>query len=209
MVICDSLGGRGQGNVRLSWWVINRLYTGNDMRNSTYNLHRDFWYNDPANSKFGQKVVPAAGDTLYRLAPYTTKWNFTLPNDVLVSSTYKDLIMMRLGETYLLLAEAQFKQGKLPEAAASLNVVRSRAQASQIQSTDVTLDFILDERARELIGEENRRMTLVRTGTLVDRVKKLNYGVTSNIQDFNKLLPIPQSEIDLNKDGDLKQNPGY
>jgi len=209
MVICDSLGGRGQGNVRLSWWVINRLYTGSDIRNSTYNLHRDFWYNDPANSKFGQKVVPAAGDTLYRLAPYTTKWNFTLPNDVLVSSTYKDLIMMRLGETYLLLAEAQFKQGKLPEAAASINVVRSRAQASQIQSTDVTLDFILDERARELIGEENRRMTLVRTGTLVDRVKRLNYSVTSNIQEFNKLLPIPQGEIDLNKDGDLKQNPGY
>jgi starch-binding outer membrane protein, SusD/RagB family len=209
MVICDSLGGRGQGNVRLSWWVINRLYTGNDMRNSKYSLHRDFYYNDPNNANFGKKVIPASADTLYRLAPYTTKWNFTLPTDVLVSSTYKDLIIMRLGETYLLMAEAQFKQGKLAEAAASMNVIRSRAQASLIQPSDVTLDYILDERARELIGEENRRMTLVRTGTLIDRVKRLNYGVPSNIQEFNKLLPIPQSEIDLNKDGILKQNPGY
>lgn len=209
MLICDSLGGRGQGNVRLSWWVINELYTGNDMRNSTYSIHRDFWYNDPANAKFGQKVIPAAGDTLFRLAPYTTKWNFTLPNDVLVSSTYKDLIMMRLGETYLLKAEAQFKQGKLIEAAASINKIRSRAQASQLQPAEITLDIILDERARELIGEENRRMTLVRTGTLVERVRRLNAGVTSNIQEHNKLLPIPQSEIDLNKDAKLEQNPGY
>jgi hypothetical protein len=209
MVICDSLGGRGQGNVRLSWWVINKLYTGNDMRNSKYNIHRNFYYNDPASSKFGQKVIATPADTLYRLAPYTTKWNFTLPNDVLVSSTYKDLIMMRLGETYLLLAEAQFKQGKLAEAAASINVVRSRAQASLIQASDVNLDFILDERARELIGEENRRMTLVRTGTLVDRVKRLNYVPASNIQEYNKLLPVPQSEIDLNKDAELLQNPGY
>jgi starch-binding outer membrane protein, SusD/RagB family len=209
MVICDSLGGRGQGNVRLSWWVINKLYNGNDMRNSKYNLHRDFWFNDPANSKFGQKIIAAPADTLYRLAPYTTKWNFTLPTDVLVSSTYKDLIIMRLGETYLLLAEAQFKQGKLTEAAASINMIRSRAQATLVQPSDVTLDFILDERTRELIGEENRRMTLVRTGTLIDRIKRLNYVTNSNVQDFNILLPIPQSEIDLNKDGDLEQNPGY
>lgn len=209
MLICDSLGGRGTGNVRLSWWVINKLYTGNDMRNSKYSIHRDFWYNDPKNSNYGKKVVLTPGDTLFKLAPYTTKWNFTLPNDVLVSSTFKDLIYMRLGETYLLMAEAQFKQGKLTGAAASINAIRSRAQASLVQPSDITLDFILDERARELIGEENRRMTLVRTGTLIERVRRLNSAVPSNIQEYNKLLPIPQSEIDLNKDAKLEQNPGY
>lgn len=209
MTVCDSLGGRGQARLRLSWWVINKLYTGTDMRNSRFNLRRNFWYNNPASSKFGQKVVPAASDTLAIFAPYTTKWNYTIPSNLSIAQVYKDLIMMRLGETYLLLAEAQFKQGKLTEAAASINVLRSRAQASQIQASDITLDFILDERARELIGEENRRMTLVRTGTLLDRVTKLNFATSSTIKDYNKLLPIPQSEIDLNKDSKFGQNPGY
>jgi hypothetical protein len=65
---------------------------------------------------------------------------------------------------------------------------------------------------RELLAEENRRMTLMRTGTLVDRTKKYNtqninpvLGLTSK----NLLLPIPQSERDLNKDAVLEQNQGY
>ena len=82
----------------------------------------------------------------------------------------------------------------------------------------MSLDFILDERARELVGEENRRMTLVRTGTLVERAKRLcgtvtlaggNIETTNGIQDYNVLLPIPQTEIDLNKDAVLEQNSGY
>jgi len=81
----------------------------------------------------------------------------------------KDFIMMRLGETYLLLAEAQVKLGDLGGAATTINVLRTRAQVPLVSAAQMNLDFILDERARELIGEENRRMTLMRTGTLVDR----------------------------------------
>jgi len=209
LLICDSLGGRGIGRLRLSPWVINGLYTGNDMRNSKYNLYRDFYYNDPTNAKFGQKVIPAPGDTLFRIVPFTTKWNHFIATDITGNGSFKDLIMMRLGETYLLLAEAQFKQGKLTEAAASINVLRARAQAAPVVEADINLDFILDERARELIGEENRRMTLVRTGTLVERVMRLNPKENSTIQPHNMLLPIPQSEIDLNKDAKLDQNTGY
>ena len=77
----------------------------------------------------------------------------------------------------------------------------------------MTLDFILDERARELIGEENRRMTLMRTKKLVDRVKRLNASSAVNpvqgIADKHLLLPIPLNEIQLNKDAVLQQNPGY
>jgi hypothetical protein len=209
MAICDSLGGRGLGRMRLSPWVINSLYKGNDMRNSRYSIRRVFYYNDPSSPKYGQKVIPAPGDTLYRIVPYTTKWNHFIPTDEFGSGAYKDLIMMRLGETYLLLAEAQFKQGKSTDAAKSINVLRSRAQVSLVTGSDISLDFILDERSRELIGEENRRMTLVRTGTLLERVKRLNPGENSTIQDYNKLMPIPQTEIDLNKDAKLGQNPGY
>jgi starch-binding outer membrane protein, SusD/RagB family len=76
-----------------------------------------------------------------------------------------------------------------------------------------TLDYILDERARELVGEENRRMTLMRTGKLVERAKRPNavspLNPLSGIEDKHLLMPIPQSEIDLNKDAVLEQNPGY
>jgi hypothetical protein len=116
---------------------------------------------------------------------------------------------MRLSETYLLLAEAQWMQDKASEAASSLNVVRGRANASLVDAADVTLDYILDERARELIGEEDRRVTLVRTGTLIDRVKAHNPVTAPYIQNHNMLLPIPQTQIDLNKDAELTQNPGY
>jgi hypothetical protein len=130
----------------------------------------------------------------------------------------KDFMLMRLGETYLLLAEAQFKQGKLADAASSINVLRQRSFTSypttgQVSSADITMDFILDERARELIGEENRRMTLMRTKTLVDRATRLNSNSAVNpirgLSSTHLLMPIPLTEIQLNKDAVLAQNPGY
>lgn len=218
MIVADSLGGRGVGRLRLSNFVLYDLYKGNDMRNSEYNIKRKFYYNDPKSpAKLGKQVVVgapplgiAATDTIYKIAPYTTKWNYYNPlQDGTRFASYKDLIMMRLGETYLLMAEAQFKQGKITEAAASINVLRTRVQASLVLPADVTLDIILDERARELIGEENRRMTLVRTKTLVSRAMQLNSANITGLQDFNMLLPIPQTEIDLNNGAVLAQNPGY
>ncbi|SNR80043.1 RagB/SusD family nutrient uptake outer membrane protein [Hymenobacter mucosus] len=209
MLVADSLGGRGVGRLRLSDWVIYRLYrNGPDMRNSKYNLRRRFYYNNPASANFGKRVVVTGSDTL-RIAPHTTKWNQFNPNDVFGFGTIKDLTMMRLGETYLLLAEAQFKQGKVAAAATSINVLRTRAQAAQVTSSDISLDFILDERARELIGEEQRRLTLLRTGTLISRVSRLNPTFVTGLTQKNLLLPIPQTEIDLNTQGRLEQNPGY
>ncbi|HWK04964.1 MAG TPA: RagB/SusD family nutrient uptake outer membrane protein [Puia sp.] len=217
MLICDSLGGRGIGRMRLSRWIMYNLYDNNDMRNSIYNIHRTFYYNDPANANYGKQVVVTGTDTLTRICPSTTKWNQYNPLDQFGYGTTKDLIMMRLGETWLLLAEAQFKLNDLPGAAASINALRQRAYPDyplhgQVQASDITLDFILDERARELVAEENRRMTLVRTGTLLERVQ--NYGdqgatAITGLTAKNLLLPIPQTEIDLNKDAVLTQNTGY
>jgi hypothetical protein len=218
MIVADSLGGRGIGRLRLSNFVLYQLYQGNDMRNSVYNIKRQFYYNDPKSpAKFGKLVAVgpppigiAATDTIYKIAPHTTKWNYYNPlQDGTAFASFKDLIMMRLGETYLLMAEAQFRQGKMAEAATSINVLRTRAQASLVLPADITMDFILDERARELIGEENRRMTLVRTNTLVARALAKNAANIIGIQQFNTLLPIPQTEIDLNNGAVLTQNPGY
>lgn len=214
LAICDSLGGRGIGRMRLSNWVLYNLYDSGDMRNSENNIRRHYWYNDPTQpSLFGKEVPYDNSDTIYIICPHTTKWYCFDPNDVFGYATIKDYILMRLGETYLLQAEAQYEQGDLAGAAASINVLRTRANAPQVSSSDITLDLILDERARELVGEENRRMTLMRTGTLVERVNNLNSTSVVNpvtgLSKTNLLLPIPQNEIYLNKDAVLTQNPGY
>ena len=118
---------------------------------------------------------------------------------------------MRLAETYLLRAEAYLRKGEKANAAADINVVRDRANASTISADDVTLDFILDERARELMTEEPRTRTLIRMGNLVERVRKYDPDPVSRetVEDHNQFWPIPQSAIDANTGSVLKQNPGY
>jgi hypothetical protein len=211
MVIADSLGGRGIARMALTYFVLNHLYEQNDMRNSPYNIRRKFYYNNTASPNYGKEVIPGAGgiDTNQAIMPYTTKWNSYDPNAPLGgANTIKDIVVMRLGETYLLKAEAQFKQGRLGDAATTLNIVRARASASPAAASQITLDFILDERARELLAEENRRMTLMRTKTLVERVVGRGLKITG-LESKHLLLPIPLTEIQLNKDASLEQNPGY
>jgi len=216
MALADSLGGRSIARLRLSNWVLYGLYKGNDIRNSQYNIRRRYYYNDPNPTyaaRYGKQVPFTGPDTLINICPSTTKWGAFDPNDTFGYAMIKDFILMRLGETYLLLAEAQVAQGKLADAATSVNVLRTRANADQVTSAQMTKDFILDERVRELIGEENRRMTLMRTGTLVERALRLNANDASKpitgLTTKALLMPIPLSEIQLNKDAVLTQNPGY
>lgn len=91
-----------------------------------------------------------------------------------------------------------------PEDQKSLDAVSYRATAANI-----TIDLILDERGRELMGEYGRWFDLKRTGKLVDRVKKYNPWVKGqSITDKHNLRPIPQSEIDLSFPK-MSQNSGY
>lgn len=214
MKLADSLGGRGIARLRLNDWVIYSLYSPTDMRNSPYNFRRRYTYNDPARpATYGQPVPYAGFDTIFRINPNITKWFEFNPLDEFGFAMIKDIILMRLGETYLLLAEAQFKQGKLVEAATTLTTLRARSNASAVTAGQVNMDFILDERVRELVGEENRRMTLMRTGTLVERANRLNavspINQMTGLQNKHLLMPVPQTEINLNKDALLEQNPGY
>ena len=116
---------------------------------------------------------------------------------------------LRLAETYLLRAEAYLGAGNAQKAAEDINAVRERAKAKPISASDVTLDYILDERARELVYEEPRRITLHRTGKLVERVRKYNELNSSEIQDIHGLWPIPNSFIEANVSAKIEQNPGY
>jgi hypothetical protein len=72
---------------------------------------------------------------------------------------------------------------------------------------DVTMDFLLEERARELDAEQERWYTLTRTGTLVDRVSAYNVQATG-VAPFHVHRPIPQNQIDRTLGG-YEQNCGY
>jgi len=116
---------------------------------------------------------------------------------------------LRLAETYLILAEAQFYLNDLNGAAATLNTLRARANATPITPAQVTLSFILDERSRELVTEEHRRYTLLRTGTWFARTQQYNVYAGTKITLRDTILPIPQSVIDANLTKVMPQNNGY
>ncbi len=128
----------------------------------------------------------------------------------------RDFIVSRLSDTYLIAAEAYFKLNDQTTALARLNAVRTRSSATP--ATALTIDYILDERARELMGEYSRWFDLKRTGKLVERASLHHYRIRANGGAANfvgtggalKILrPIPQDVIDLNQNKNFPQNPGY
>ncbi len=207
--------GRGVGRARGTNYALYDIWKdSSDMRNSPYNFRRDFFYNNPSSQYYGQHVLPItnAEDSLRNLYPYPRKiegepWD----NNPSSGGITNDRYVYRLAETYLLRAEAYFRKGDLTNAAADINKVRSRAGAAPVTAGNVSLDYILDERTRELLFEEPRRKTLIRMNKLVERVRQFALLETSRttIQDFHGLWPIPQKAIDVNTGAKLEQNPGY
>ncbi|WP_211229756.1 RagB/SusD family nutrient uptake outer membrane protein [Olivibacter sitiensis] len=165
------------------------------------------------------------------------------PNRVAVNEAKgsREWIRMRLGETYLLAAEAMGRLGDYQGAADYINVLRERAawhdgeekmpqywkeeggEMGNTESTypeisvspaDISTDFVLfmlNERARELLGETNRWEDLVRCERLEDLVRPFNPEAI-NLRPFHKYRPIPQQHIDrLNPQGTIEeeQNEGY
>ena len=130
----------------------------------------------------------------------------------------------KLSELYLLAAEAAMKTGNTTLAAQYINVIRERAfygsadyklglpvQNMDITPSEVTLDFILDERTRELCAENMRWPDLAMRGQLIARVQAHNQDGAANIKAFHVLRPIPLSQIQAisTPDAAQYQNPGY
>ena len=208
-------------------WKYKNDFT-NDMRNSQYNIQRNYYMTNPTSSIYGQVMtksnVDASTITLWepRMSPHFKKFVRAVPKGLTVDATskrpndngrnWKDWYIMRLAETYLLRAEANMLKGDNAAAAADINIVRSRALATPVAAGDVNMDLILDERARELYGEEFRLSTLMRTGKLIDQLNKYNgYLLANGLEAPNKVskLPIPRREIEANTGAVLTQNPGY
>ena len=129
----------------------------------------------------------------------------------------RDFIAFRLADTYLMLAEAQYFSNLKADAVATYNVIRKRAawpgkEANMlIKEGDLTIDFVMDERERELLGEQSRWLDLARWGNLLDRVKKFNPQAAPFIKSHHVLRPIPQLQIDrvTGNAASFPQNPGY
>lgn len=150
-------------------------------------------------------------DTMERFYPRIMKcgsdWHYAAePANGFVMEWYA----IRLAETYLIRAEAYLKNDNKGEAAADINVVRARANAKPVEAADVNIDYLLDERARELYAEEFRTLTLCRMGLLYDRVKRFGYEASAKtVRERNNLGPIPQSVIDANSQAEFPNNPGF
>ncbi|UKT65036.1 RagB/SusD family nutrient uptake outer membrane protein [Pedobacter mucosus] len=227
--ISDYTGGRGIG-----WAIPTRYFSdviwtsdfSNDMRNSPFNFVREFKVSNPAHPRFGQTIstiTPPAGVTVPRRDFYAYQSKVTTPGDhpegmfenksslllkASAGGTYADQYMFRLAETYLLRAEAYLGLSQLANSSVDINAVRSRSGASAVLPASVNLDYILDERMRELGSEEKRRITLMRLGKVFDRVKKCNPYYTDVLPTYN-LWPIPATELERNNSAKLDQNPGY
>ena len=127
----------------------------------------------------------------------------------------RDAFVIRLPEMYFIAAEAMLQTNK-QEAVDLMNeflmkrAIPSKENDMRITESELTIDFILDERARELCGEQIRWFDLKRTKKLVEYVKLHNMDAKDNIQEYHMLRPIPQNQLDAvtNKD-EFTQNPGY
>lgn len=186
------------------------IFDDGDIRNSEYNIKRNWYYNNPLTpNKLGQKCpIDDKSWSQAQLFPALKKFFFGKEENLQLTGSYKDRTKFRLAETYLLLAEAYLRQNMPDKAADAVNEVRRRAKVADVSDDEMTMDYLLDERIRELYGEESRRFTLVRTGKLIERVKKYNPEARDLIQDFHVLWPIPQAVRDANT-GEFPQNPGY
>ncbi|WP_080904583.1 RagB/SusD family nutrient uptake outer membrane protein [Parabacteroides sp. Marseille-P3160] len=130
----------------------------------------------------------------------------------------RDYPVIRLGEMYLIRAEANIRKASpdLNAAAADINTLRERVTATgyesrmKVEPSEMNLDFILDERGRELSAEFQRWFDLKRTGKLEERVKAHNPDAAPYIKEYHTVRPIPQTQFDGMPDpSTLGQNAGY
>ena len=210
----------------------------NDYRNAKHMWKRDFYYDNPRSSFHGKKINlkedykefyvdghvrkrDLMNDSCQYIFPFSLKKfdpmnvKTNLPNSG-HGDSFTDIYGMRLAETYLSRAEAYIGLGEWQKAVDDINTVRRRSNAKEVTVADIgqdnLLDYLLDERIRELYAEECRHFVLRRTGKLVERVQKYtNNPVRQGIGISQKhiLWPIPQREIDINIGNKWEQNPGY
>lgn len=201
----NSAYGRGVAFARLTWYGSHIVWgqntnSANDLRHAKPNWQRmeDFVYNAPALvgkdsyynkplQKYSASGALLVSDTIRSWFDYPTK--LFVYNPLTATSTqyggYSDAYIFRIAETYLLRAEANVWKGNQSAALADINIVRARAGATPLTGT-ITIGTILDERARELSFEEERKIELTRMAyTFAQTGVSAPTGVSYNMANFS------------------------
>ena len=147
--------------------------------------------------------------------PITKRYYDNTKLEIATQYSERDAYVFRISEMYLIAAEAEMQKGNKNEAVNWINALREarsiegKEEEMKITAEELDVDFILDERARELATENQRFFDLKRTGKLVERVRAYNPDAAPFIQDFHALRFIPQSQLDAMFNAEGYQNPGY
>jgi hypothetical protein len=196
------------------WWGL-RLKPEAYNRFAAADGRSSVFFDDPAG---GQTVAIAAIGDFFAGIPAPKFSNLTSGGVPGSHPTHvdTDFPMFRLADAYLIYAEAVLRGGggSQQQALDYVNALRERAYgdtSGNITATELTLDFILDERSRELLWEGHRRVDLIRYGLFTggSYIWAWKGGVEPGTatDTFRDLYPLPASELVTNPN--LTQNPGY
>lgn len=191
----DSLG-RGNPDVALSDYHSYTIWedggvnyqTTPDLRRADVNWfdREEFFYNNPISVQYGEPFDPQNmsmpseyGARIYAMPFYKTYVPNKPDQSGFPFGSNGDWYIYRLAETYLLRAEAYYWLGQTAQAAQDINEIRGRANASPISAGDVDIDFIFDERARELFAEEPRQNELNRVSYILAARNERGYSLAT------------------------------
>ena len=239
-------GGTGWAQYCPTSWACYYNWEGANNNNTPYDMRYEeditvrtkFICTDPNHSLYEQKcgweetdsTDPNRATTIFPIFYKETPldaWDYDMQQPTSAGpyvTFYRHQYAARSAEAALLLAEAKLRGGDTAGAIQALNIVRNRAKATPF--TTISIDIILDERARELLYEEFRWATFLRMKPSEWKHRIYDYGMYSaradapsgweyrRWPDFTgeiewNLWPIPQTYIDLNVDAELAQNPGW
>ncbi len=189
----------GWGGLRTTKALVNK-FEANDKRGRFYKDGQTLEINDLGNFNDGYAFIKYKNVKSNGTPGIHDNWVET------------DLPVYRLGDIYLMYAEATVRGGaggNMATAIGYVNALRARANASQISVLD--LNFILDERSRELSWEMTRRTDLIRFGKFTSSAYlwpwKGNVKDGIAVAEYRNLFPIPNNDLVVNPN--LVQNPGY
>lgn len=211
-------GGYGWGRVYPNTYLFSLYDQAKDNRYKDLFIHT-FYYNDPKSAKFGQEIPKNLYGTsagyMEKLHPMSKKHfdQWTNADQPDRTTSFRDLIVYRLAETYLMCAEAYFHRdgGSSPKAIEYYNETWERA-GNDHEDGPLTLDMLLDEYARELHFEGVRWPLLKRLGILGERVRLHGGDLKSEdpyldkdyaecrrnfVDGKHETWPIPQNQVDL------------
>ena len=205
------------------WWGLRApedlvdMFPGNPDEFSSIDSRAIFWTNNNTRDKKITNLGDFGGGGGYLVTKYTNfdRNGVAGPAGLNQGFVDTDFPIFRLADTYLMLAEAVARggSGNVSDPLELVNALRQRAygdNSGNITQAELTTDFLIEERGRELYWEAHRRTDLIRNGSFLSGTWNLKGGEVEGraIEDDKFLLfPIPDSEIIANPN--LKQTDGF